>query len=353
MALALALGRRGQGRVWPNPAVGCVIVRGGRIVGRGWTADGGRPHAEPRALAQAGDAARGATAYVTLEPCAHHGKSPPCADALIAAGIVRVVVATGDPDPRVAGRGIARLRDAGIEVVEGVLQAEADRDHAGFFLRITENHPFVTLKLALSIDGRIATGSGDSQWITGPEARRMVHAMRARHDAVMVGAGTARADDPSLTVRGIGITRQPARVVVSRRLDLPRDGVLARTAREVPLFLCHGPDADVGPWPDLGAVLLPVPVEGGQVNAGAALSALAGEGITRVFCEGGGTLAASLLSADLVDELVVFGGGVAIGAEGTPGLAAMGIAALSEAPRFTLSETRNVAQDMLTVWRRI
>ncbi|WP_207209156.1 bifunctional diaminohydroxyphosphoribosylaminopyrimidine deaminase/5-amino-6-(5-phosphoribosylamino)uracil reductase RibD [Loktanella sp. IMCC34160] len=352
MALALALGRRGQGRVWPNPAVGCVIVRGGRIAGRGWTADGGRPHAEPRALAQAGDAARGATAYVTLEPCAHHGKSPPCADALIAAGIARVVVATGDPDPRVAGRGIARLRDAGIEVVEGVLQADADRDHAGFFLRITENRPFVTLKLALSIDGRIATGSGDSQWITGPEARRMVHAMRARHDAVMVGAGTARVDDPSLTVRGIGITRQPARVVVSRRLDLPRDGVLARTAREVPLFLCHGPDADVGPWHDLGAVLLPVPVEGGQVDAGAALSALAGEGITRVFCEGGGTLAASLLSADLVDELVVFGGGVAIGAEGTPGLAAMGIAALSEAPRFSLSETRKVAQDVLTVWRR-
>ncbi len=352
MALALALGRRGQGRVWPNPAVGCVIVRGGRIVGRGWTADGGRPHAEPRALAQAGDAARGATAYVTLEPCAHYGKSPPCADALIAAGVARVVVATGDPDPRVAGRGIARLRDAGIEVVEGVLQAEADRDHAGFFLRITETRPFVTLKLALSIDGRIATGSGDSQWITGPEARRMVHAMRARHDAVMVGAGTARADDPALTVRGIGITRQPARVVVSRRLDLPRDGALARTAHEVPLFLCHGPDAEVGPWHDLGAVLLPVPVEGGQVDAGAALSALAGEGITRVFCEGGGTLAASLLSADLVDELVVFGGGVAIGAEGTPGLAAMGIATLSEAPRFTLSETRNVAQDVLTVWRR-
>ena len=180
----------------------------------------------------------------------------------------------------------------------------------------------------------------------------MVHAMRARHDAVMVGAGTARADDPSLTVRGIGITRQPARVVVSRRLDLPRDGALARTAHEVPLFLCHGPDAEVGPWHDLGAVLLPVPVEGGQVDAGAALSALAGEGITRVFCEGGGTLAASLLSADLVDELVVFGGGVAIGAEGTPGLAAMGIATLSEAPRFTLSETRNVAQDVLTVWRR-
>jgi diaminohydroxyphosphoribosylaminopyrimidine deaminase/5-amino-6-(5-phosphoribosylamino)uracil reductase len=208
MGLALALGRRGMGRVWPNPAVGCVIVRDGRVLGRGWTTDGGRPHAETQALAQAGDA-RGAVAYVTLEPCAHYGRTPPCAGALVAAGVARVVVATGDPDPRVAGRGLAILREAGIAVATGVREGEARRDHAGFLLRVTQARPFVTLKLAASLDGRIATASAESRWITGPAARTTVHAMRARHDAVMVGGGTARADDPLLTVRGMGARPQP------------------------------------------------------------------------------------------------------------------------------------------------
>ncbi len=215
MALALALGRRGQGNCWPNPAVGCVIVRDGRIVGRGWTQPGGRPHAEVEALAQAGALARGATAYVTLEPCSHHGKTPPCAEALIAAGVARVVAAIEDSDTRVAGQGFALLRAAGVEVTTGVLEDEAALDHAGFFMKTEQGRPFVTLKLASSLDGRIATATGQSKWITGPEARREVHAMRARHDAVMVGAGTARADDPSLTVRDLGIDHQPARVVVS------------------------------------------------------------------------------------------------------------------------------------------
>ncbi len=353
MALALALGRQGQGAVWPNPAVGCVIVQGGRIVGRGRTADGGRPHAETRALTQARDAARGATAYVTLEPCAHHGRTPPCADALIAAGVARVVVAADDPDPRVSGRGLARLRDAGIEVETGLRGDEAREDLAGFLLRITRSRPFVTLKLAASLDGRIATATGESRWITGPEARRRVHLMRARHDAVMVGGGTARADDPMLNVRDLGIERQPVRVVLSRRLDFPRDGALARSARETPLWVCHDPAADSGPWKALGAVSLPCEISGGQVVPAAALAALADQGITRLFCEGGAGLAASLLQAGLVDELVLFSAGVVIGAEGTPALSAIGLDRLAAAPRFGLHSSERVGGDMMTVWRPV
>lgn len=218
MAHALRLGARGLGRTWPNPAVGCVIVKAGRVVGRGWTCPGGRPHAEPVALAQAGAAALGATAYVTLEPCSHHGRTPPCAEALIAAGLARVVTATGDPDPRVSGRGHAMLREAGIAVTERVLEAEARTAHAGFQKRVTEGLPFVTLKLAATLDGRIATASGESRWITGSLARRAVHAMRMRHDAVMVGVGTAIADDPDLSVRDLGSGHQPVRIVVDSLL---------------------------------------------------------------------------------------------------------------------------------------
>ncbi|WP_372603169.1 bifunctional diaminohydroxyphosphoribosylaminopyrimidine deaminase/5-amino-6-(5-phosphoribosylamino)uracil reductase RibD, partial [Actibacterium sp.] len=351
MALALSLGRRGMGHCWPNPAVGCVIVREDRIVGRGWTQPGGRPHAEVVALAQAGDQARGATAYVSLEPCAHHGKTPPCAEALIAAGVARVVSAVQDPDPRVAGGGHAMLRAAGINVTTGVLEARARDDHKGFLLSRQVGRPMVTLKLATSFDGRIATASGESQWITGPEARRLVHAMRARHDAVMVGGGTARADDPSLTVRGLGVTRQPVRVVCARKLDLPLDGVLARTARDVPLWLCHGdsaaPDLQ-SQWAALGAKLIPVAVaKGGRLDPAALLTALGQAGLTRVFCEGGGALAASLLGAGLVDELVGFTAGLALGAEGRPAIGAMGLDALAEAPRFDLVETQVVGGDVL------
>lgn len=355
MALALSLGRRGQGRVWPNPAVGCVIVAQGRIVGRGWTQPGGRPHGEVEALAQAGAAARGATAYVTLEPCSHHGQTPPCAQALIDAGVARVVVATTDSDARVNGQGLQMLRDAGIEVTLGEGEADARRDHAGFFRRVELGRPLLTLKLANSFDGRIATGTGESQWITGSQARRVVHAMRSRHDAVMVGGGTARADDPSLTVRDLGVDHQPARVVVSRRLDIPLMGQLARTAAEVPVILCHGKDADpmlVQTWRDLGATLLPCAARGGQLDPADILQQLGAHGFTRVFCEGGSALAASLLEADLVDELVGFTAGLVIGAEGLPGVGAMGLEALGNAPRFELCETMACGPDILHVWTR-
>jgi diaminohydroxyphosphoribosylaminopyrimidine deaminase/5-amino-6-(5-phosphoribosylamino)uracil reductase len=355
MALALSLGRRGMGQCAPNPAVGCVIVQGDRIVGRGVTAPGGRPHAEPQALAQAGAQARGATAYVTLEPCAHHGATPPCSEALIAAGVARVVAPFDDTDPRVSGRGFEMMRAAGLAVTTGVLAEEAARDHAGFLIRNELGRPFVTLKLASSFDGRIATASGHSQWITGPEARRAVHAMRARHDAVMVGAGTARADDPMLTARGMGVARQPVRVVVSRRLDLPLMSQLARSAREVPLWLCHGDGADpvlAEAWRGLGARLLPCAVVAGQVDARAMLRALGAAGLTRVFCEGGGALAASLLGAGLVDELIGFTAGFAIGAEGLPGLGALGLSRLDEAARFDLIETRAIGGDVMHRWAR-
>ncbi len=356
MALALSLGRRGMGQCAPNPAVGCVIVQGRRIVGRGWTAPGGRPHAETQALAQAGAQARGATAYVSLEPCAHHGHTPPCAEALIAAGITRVVAPFDDNDPRVAGRGFAMLRAAGIEVRTGVLADVAGRDLAGFLMRNEIGRPLVTLKLASSFDGRIATATGHSQWITGPQARRVVHGMRARHDAVMVGAGTARADDPALTVRDMGARRQPVRVVVSRRLDLPLLSNLARTAKDVPLWLCHGPNVDPSlaeAWRGIGARLFPCEVTLGQVDPVSVLQALGAEGLTRVFCEGGGALAASLLSAGLVDELVGFTAGLAIGAEGLPGIGALGLARLDEAARYRLIETRAVGVDVMHRWTRI
>lgn len=356
MALALSLGRRGQGTCWPNPAVGCVIVRDERIMGRGWTQPGGRPHAEPQALAQAGDAARGATAYVTLEPCAHHGKTPPCAEGLIAAGVARVVAAIEDSDPRVAGQGFAMLREAGIEVVTGVLADQAAQDLAGFFLKTEQGRPFVTLKLASSFDGRIATATGHSQWITGPKARRAVHAMRARHDAVMVGAGTARADDPSLTVRDIGVDAQPVRIVVSRHLDIPLLGQLARTAAEVPVWLCHGPSPDAErarAWEGLGARLLPCALDDHQIDAADLLQRLGKAGLTRVFCEGGAALAASLLAADMVDELVGFTAGLAIGAEGLSAIGTLGLDKLDNAPRFELIETQVIGPDIMHRWARV
>lgn len=353
MALALSLGRRAQGNSWPNPAVGCVIVADERVVGRGWTQPGGRPHAETEALKQAGPAARGGTAYVSLEPCSHFGQTPPCSAALIDAGIARVVAPLEDSDPRVAGQGFAQLREAGVEVVAGVLADQAARDHEGFFLRTEQGRPLVTLKLASSFDGRIATATGESQWITGPRARRAVHAMRARHDAVMVGAGTARADDPSLTVRDLGIDWQPVRVVVSRRLDLPLLGQLARGAKDVPVWLCHGHDADgerLKAWEGLGAKLLPCGVRGAQLDPADILQQLGAAGLTRVLCEGGSALAASLLSADLVDELVGFSAGMAIGAEGLPSIGALGLDRLETAPRFVLRDCSALGPDILHHW---
>jgi diaminohydroxyphosphoribosylaminopyrimidine deaminase/5-amino-6-(5-phosphoribosylamino)uracil reductase len=357
MRAALGLARRNLGRVWPNPAVGCVIVAEGRVVGRGWTQPGGRPHAEAVALAEAGAQARGATAYVTLEPCAHVGLTPPCADALVAAGIARVVVAISDPDPRVDGRGLGALRDAGVETALGVLAEEAAALNAGFLSRVARGRPRLTLKLATSLDGRIATGTGESRWITGPEARREVHLMRARADAVLVGAGTARTDDPRLDVRDIGLSdAQPVRVVVTGALSLPRNGHLGQSARQTPLWLCHHAEAEDArrrAWTEAGAVLIEVPFqEDGQLDLSALFQALGERGLTRVLCEGGGRLAGALLAADLVDEVVTYTAGLALGDEAVAAVGSMEIGTLALAPRFRLLSQRAVGGDVRAEWTR-
>src|SRR5262249_44281789 len=238
MALALSLGRRGLGRTWPNPAVGAVIVKDGQIVGRGWTQVGGRPHAEVEALRRAGVAARGATLYVTLEPCSHHGKSPPCADAVIAAGIARVVSALEDPNPEVAGAGHARLRAAGIAVDVGLGAEAARRDHAGHIRRMRDGRPHIVLKLAVSADGKLGTAGRKPVAITGAQARDRVHLLRAQSEAIMTGIGTALADDPILTCRLPGMAnRSPVRIVLDGMLRLPARARLVASAREVPLWI--------------------------------------------------------------------------------------------------------------------
>lgn len=353
MAHALRLAARGLGNVWPNPAVGCVIVRHGVIVGRGWTQPGGRPHAEVRALDQAGPLAEGATAYVTLEPCAHHGHTPPCAEALIAAKVGRVVTALTDPDPRVSGKGHALLQAAGIAVTEGVLTSEATHLNAGFLKRVTQGLPFVTLKLAASLDGRTATASGESRWITGAESRRKVHAMRLTHDAVMVGSGTAIADDPDLTVRDMGAVRQPVRIVLDRMLQHSPESRLGRTARETPVWLLHGPAAPADirkAWEATGATLIETPETGGHLDLKAALQTLAQEGLTRILSEGGSTLAAALVKSGLVDELAMFSGAVLIGAEGHPALGEFGLHRLAQAQRPILRETLALGPDIYSLW---
>ncbi|NJS39775.1 MAG: bifunctional diaminohydroxyphosphoribosylaminopyrimidine deaminase/5-amino-6-(5-phosphoribosylamino)uracil reductase RibD [Rhodobacteraceae bacterium] len=353
MAHALRLAARGLGNVWPNPAVGCVIVRDGVMVGRGWTQPGGRPHAEVRALLQAGPRAEGATVYVTLEPCAHHGQTPPCAEALIAAKVARVVTSLTDPDPRVSGKGHAMLRAAGITVTEGVLTAQATHLNAGFLKRVTQGLPFVTLKLAASLDGRTATATGESRWITGPEARRKVHALRLAHDAVMVGSGTALADDPDLTVRDMGAVRQPVRIVLDRLLKHSPVSRLGRTAKDHPVWLLYGsaaPEAARSAWEATGAALIETSEKNGHLDLKAALQTLAQKGLTRILSEGGSTIAAALVKAGLVDELAMFLGGVLIGAEGHPALGTLDLFELSAAPRPNLREVERLGKDTLSRW---
>ncbi len=350
MRAALALARRGLGAAWPNPAVGCVLVRDGRVVGRGTTAPGGRPHAEAVALAMAGEAARGATAYVTLEPCSHHGKTPPCADALIAAGVSRVVVAGGDPDPRVNGAGIARLRAAGVQVQTGVLADTADVQQAGFLLRVRKGRPMVTLKLAATLDGRIATRTGESRWITGPDARRAAHALRGRHDAVMAGVGTVLADDPDLTCRIAGFRRTPqVRIVLDSTLRTPLTARLVVTAADTPTWIVYGADADAGRKRALkqaGVRLFGTATP--KVDLPTALRLLGEAGLTRVLAEGGAGVAASLLAAGLVDRVAWFHAPAVIGGDGLAAVQPFGVSGLKEMPRFSRTGSRIVGDDMLT-----
>jgi diaminohydroxyphosphoribosylaminopyrimidine deaminase/5-amino-6-(5-phosphoribosylamino)uracil reductase len=356
MHAALALARRGLGNCWPNPAVGCVVVKDGHVVGRAVTAPGGRPHAEPLALAMAGAEARGATVFVTLEPCCHHGRTPPCTDALIAAGVARVVIAARDCDPRVDGAGILRLRAAGIAVEEGLLGPEAEEINAGFFLRVRQGRPLVTLKLASTLDGRIATHGGQSKWITGEAARRAAHGLRGRNDAVLVGVGTALADDPELTCRIPDYKPVPmVRVVADSHLRLSLTSRLVATARAAPTWVLASPSADADRRAALeraGVAVLRVGASAMGVDLDQGFQEMARRGITRVLVEGGGQLAAALLRADLVDRIAWFHAPGVIGGDGFPGVQAFGVEALAQMPRFVRDSATPVGADMLTQLRR-
>lgn len=357
MQLALALGRRGLGRTAPNPAVGAVIVKDGIVVGRGWTQPGGRPHAEPEALARAGEAARGATLYVTLEPCSHVGKSPPCADAIIAAGIARVVSAIEDPNPQVAGQGHAKLRAAGIVVDVGTCADEAARDHAGHFRRVRDGRPHVILKLAVSPDDKIGAAGGKPVAITGEATRARVHLLRAQCDAVMIGIGTARADDPLLTCRLPGMAkRSPVRIVLDRALRLPGDGQLVHSAREVPLWVMTSDTAEAPAAAKLGAAgvqVLRVKTSEHGLDLADALRTLSDKGITRLMVEGGAQVAASFVEAGLVDEVWLLRGPKEIGADGVAALGALPLGAITQSSSFRVRASENLDHDTLTIYQRV
>jgi diaminohydroxyphosphoribosylaminopyrimidine deaminase / 5-amino-6-(5-phosphoribosylamino)uracil reductase len=356
MALALTLGRRGLGRTWPNPAVGAVVVENGIIAGRGWTQPGGRPHAEVEALGRADKAARGATLYVTLEPCSHHGKTPPCADAVIAAGITRVVSAMEDPNPKVAGAGHARLAAAGIAVDVGVGAQEARRDHAGHIRRVRDGRPNVMLKLAVSKDGKVATAGRRPLAITGGEVRDRVHLLRAQNDAIMVGIGTALSDDPLLTCRLPGMEKDsPVRIVLDGELRLPATSRLAQTAREVSVWVIAGSNAALEREQALGATgahIMRVPNRDGPFDMSAVLKLLADRGITRLMVEGGPTLAASLVAADLIDEAVLFRSAKIVGPDGINALEGLPLAALTDSPQLERVKSEPVGADIWDAFER-
>lgn len=323
MRHALVLAARGLGRVAPNPAVGCVIVdTSGRIAGRGWTAPGGRPHAEAIAVDAAGERAKGATAFVSLEPCAHHGVTPPCAEALIKAGLARVVGACTDPDSRVSGRGFEMLRAAGIAVTRGVLETEARALNAGFFLRVTQGRPLVALKAAESADGYIAGRVGAPRWITGEPARRHAHLLRTKYDAIVVGIGTVLADDPLLTCRLSGLEdRSPFRVVLDSALRLPLDSQLVRTARKTPLLVFTSAPSGGEDLIAAGASIVRLDANArGHVKLQAVLAALAARGFTRIIVEGGAETHAAFLAADFADEIHIYRAPLRLGGGLLPGI---------------------------------
>ena len=359
--IALRLARRGLGNVWPNPAVGCVLVAGdGTIIGRGWTQPGGRPHAETEAIARAvdnvgGDAVRGARAYISLEPCNHHGHTPPCTEALIAAGFGRVVVACRDPDTRVSGAGVARLRQAGIEVVEDVCAAPARAVNAGYFVRQAHGRPLVTLKTATTLDGRIATRTGATRWITGEPARARGHLMRARHDAVAVGLGTAVADDPMLDCRLPGLDdRSPVRVVFDSQARLPATSRLVTSARKVPVWLVTTAAGDAANKERLraaGVEIIEVAAgDDGRVDPAQALLALGGRGLTRLLVEGGARLSGALLRAGLVDRLAWFRAPALFGDDGLAAIPTLDVSAIDDAPRLRLAEISEIGGDVLETY---
>jgi diaminohydroxyphosphoribosylaminopyrimidine deaminase/5-amino-6-(5-phosphoribosylamino)uracil reductase len=348
MTRAVRLGHRALGTTAENPPVGCIIIKDGAIVGLGWTQPGGRPHAEVEALRMAGAAAQGATAYVTLEPCAHHGRTPPCAEALVKAGIIRVVAAVGDPDPRVSGGGFAILRQAGIRVESGLGREDAVPDLAGFLTRIVNKRPYVLLKLALSADGKIAEAAGKRTAITGPEVKARTHLLRAEADAILVGLGTVLADDPELTCRLPGLDdRSPIRVVADSRGAIPPGSHLVRTAGKVPLWLLSLAGT---PAPGNVEILACAPGAAGGIDLADGLARLAARGVNRVLAEGGARLARRLIEAGLVDELQLFRSPKVLGPQGVDGFAGMPFAEVMAGFRPGPEET--LGDDRLSVYVR-
>jgi len=354
MQTAISLAERGLGQTWPNPSVGCVIVAENNVVGRGWTQPGGRPHAETEALKRAGQAARGATAYVTLEPCAHQGETPPCAQALIDSGISRVVVALEDPDPRVNGGGVQMLREAGISVDIGVEKGRANLVTSGFLKRLTESRPHVTLKLATTLDGRIATKSGDSEWVTNDAARRSGHMLRATNDAILIGARTATTDNPTLTCRLPGLSsRSPVRVVVDGRMRLPLTHELVRGAKKVPTWLFTYAETPQNAdrrraYIDAGVEIFDIlPGADGNPDLEAVLAGLAKNGITRLLVEGGGVIAAAFLDLGLIDEIFWYRAAKIVGGDGLHAIAGMGIERLQDAKCFNRLYVEGVGDDVV------
>jgi diaminohydroxyphosphoribosylaminopyrimidine deaminase / 5-amino-6-(5-phosphoribosylamino)uracil reductase len=356
MQLALSLGRRGQGRTSPNPAVGAVVVKDGVIVGRGWTQPGGRPHAEPEALKRAGEAARGATLYVTLEPCSHFGKSPPCVDAVIASGISRVASAIEDPNPEVAGQGHAKLRAAGIAVDVGLCATEAAHDHAGHFRRIRDRRPHVILKFAVSADDKIAAAGRTPVAISGEAAKTRVHLLRAQSDAILVGIGTVLADNPMLTCRLPGMdARSPVRVVLDRALRIPGTSRLVQSARQMPLWVMASETAEAPAAMKLGAAgaqVIRIAANAAGLDLAAVLHALSEKGITRLMVEGGARVASSFVAAGLVDEIWLLRGPDKVGADGVAALGAMPLTAITQSPAFRVRASETLGKDTLTVYER-
>ena len=352
MKIALSMARRGLGSVAPNPSVGCVLVKDNCIIARGHTQPGGRPHAEVNALAKAGSHAFGASAFVTLEPCSHQGKTPPCAQALIDAGVKRVFVATTDPDPRVSGSGIAMLEQAGITVEVGLCRNEANEINAGFFSRIEKKRPLITVKLATTLDGKIALHNGQSKWITGPQARSYGHMIRLQHDAIMVGSTTVVKDDPELTCRLPGLfDHSPLRIIADGRLRTPLTSKLVRTAREHDTLILTRQDVDetrLDAFVDCGVKVHCLDVnESGYLDLNRAMEYLADTGITRLMVEGGARLSASLFQAGLVDRLEWFRSTKIIGGDGLPAIHALGLERMDQVSNLNASRRLKLGDDVL------
>mgnify|MGYP002621981083 CR=1 FL=1 len=357
MARAVRMAHKGLGSTYPNPSVGAVVVRGSEVIGAAHSDPTGGPHAEVKALRQAGAAAKGATLYVTLEPCCHHGRTGPCTGAILESGVARVVIGLRDPARHADGKGIRRLRRGGLVVTEGVLQGACAEVHAHYVHHVQTGRPFVSLKIACSIDGRIATPQGDSKWITGEASRARGHLLRATHDAIMVGSATAIVDDPELTCRLPGLGgRSPIRIVADGRLRLPLTSKLVRDAQKHPLWILTLPGGDGArrnAFEDCGAVLIDVePGEGGMMDMRGALEQIAARGVTRVLVEGGARLAASLTRDRLVDRIEWFQAAKLIGGDGYPAIAGLGIKHVDGAPSFVLRETMRAGADLVSSYVR-